>query len=175
MKITRIIFPEKKKKRNPFSRSPCLVEGETEENSLPPDPSNIFDKRSEKTEATGQIAEASSSIRPSEQLLAFPPSLHRLFSTNNTETSGAATDVTRGKIDLSTLLGSPVEKIRGRWKNRVRDPRWSRTFNAIFHRCSETVAKRRETTGSISALFLSLFPRFILPLSFLLLLFPFCF
>lgn len=78
MKITRIIFPRNEKKRNPFSPR-CLVEGETEERSPPPlDPSNIFDKRSEKTEATGQIAEASSSISPSEQLLASPPPRYTL-------------------------------------------------------------------------------------------------
>lgn len=49
-----------------------------------------------------------------------------------------------GKIDLSALRGSPVEKIRGRWKKSRRSS-MEQNVNAIFHRCSETVAKRRET------------------------------
>lgn len=146
MKITRIIFPRNEKKRNPFSPR-CLVEGETEERSPPPlDPSNIFDKRSEKTEATGQIAEASSSISPSEQLLAPPPpSLHvASFRPITRKRPAQPRRYNGGKIDLSALRGSPVEKIRGRWKKSRRSS-MEQNVNAIFHRCSETVAKRRET------------------------------
>lgn len=139
----------------------------------PLDPSNIFDKRSEKTEATGQIAEASSSISPSEQLLASPPppSLHvASFRPITRKRPAQPRRYNGGKIDLSALRGSPVEKIRGRWKKSRRSS-MEQNVNAIFHRCSETVAKRRETSGSISTLFLSLFPRLILPLP-LLLFFP---
>lgn len=80
--------------------------------------------------------------------------LHRLFSTNNTETSGAATGYTRKKLISPRCWSSSVEKIRwgegggegGRWKNSTRSS-MEQNVNAIFHRGSETVAKRRETTG----------------------------
>lgn len=154
MKITRIIFPRNEKKRNPFSTLPRGGRDRRKPKCInkppppPPDPSNIFDKRSEKTEATGQIAEASSSISPSEQLLASPPpppSLHvASFRPITRKRPAQPRRYNGGKIDLSALRGSPVEKIRGRWKKSRRSS-MEQNVNAIFHRCSETVAKRRET------------------------------
>lgn len=113
---------------------------------------------------------------------AFPlvmVALHRLFSTNNTETSGAATCYTGKKLISPRCWSSSVEKIRwgeggeereGGGKT-VRDPRWSRTLMPYF-----TVAPKQSPRDAkrpaglpkdrfsdlprdqISTLFFSLFP-----------------